>query len=72
MQTGTVVSWSDPKGFGFIKTAERDYFVHFTSVVSAEHYKSLRIGDKVQFEVEAGPSGRDQAVRVTVFQKAVA
>jgi cold shock CspA family protein len=74
MQTGTVVTWSDPKGWGFIKPDEggSDFFVHYSNLISPDEYKSLSKGWRVQFAVEQGPNGKPQAVRVTILSKAVA
>ena len=63
MEQGTVKWFNNSKGFGFIKreTGE-DVFVHYKSV-SGDGYRTLKEGDKVEFEVETGPKGL-QAVKV--------
>jgi cold shock protein len=63
MEQGTVKWFNNSKGFGFIKreTGE-DVFVHYKSL-SGDGYKTLKEGDKVEFEVETGPKGL-QAVKV--------
>jgi CspA family cold shock protein len=63
MEQGTVKWFNNSKGFGFIKreTGE-DVFVHYKSI-SGDGYKTLKEGDKVEFEVETGPKGL-QAVTV--------
>jgi cold shock CspA family protein len=70
--TGTVVSWKDKEGWGFLReeNTRTDYFIHYSEVISSEDHKTLRVGDKVDFEVEIGPKQKPQAVRLTVFQKA--
>jgi CspA family cold shock protein len=57
MAQGTVKWFNDSKGFGFI-TAEdgTDVFVHHTSIQGGG-FKSLAEGDKVSFDIEAGPKG---------------
>ncbi len=55
---GTVIWFNNGKGFGFLKRAdgEKDLFVHH-SEINMEGYRSLKEGDKVQFEVGDGPNG---------------
>jgi len=62
-KTGTV-KWFDPaKGYGFIgHESEEDIFVHYTSI-QMEGYKTLKVGQVVEFEIEEGPKGL-QAVGV--------
>ena len=54
---GTVKWFDDAKGFGFI-TAEtgKDVFVHH-SAIQGEGFKSLREGQRVEFEVVQGQKG---------------
>jgi CspA family cold shock protein len=61
---GTVKWFNNAKGYGFIGREEGpDVFVHY-SAVTAEGYKSLQEGDKVEFEITQGPKGQ-QAANVT-------
>ncbi len=65
MPKGTIKWFSDQKGYGFI-TSESDQseiFVHF-SAIQGNGFKSLREGEKVEFEVVTGPKGK-QAANVT-------
>ena len=58
MAKGTVKWFNDAKGFGFIEPEEggEDVFVHF-STVQGDGFKTLREGQKVDFEVTNGPKG---------------
>ena len=66
MKQGTVKWFSEEKGFGFIAVeGEKDVFVHFSSI-QKEGFKTLKEGDKVEFEVEDGARG-PQAANVVVL-----
>lgn len=58
MEIGIVKWFNNSKGFGFITSEvfEGDIFVHF-SVIESEGYRSLKIGQKVQFEFTNGDRG---------------
>ena len=63
MEQGTVKWFNNTKGYGFIKRESgEDVFVHYKSI-SGDGYRTLKEGDKVEFEVETGPKGL-QAVKV--------
>ena len=53
-----VVKWfSDKKGYGFIsRDGEDDVFVHYSSI-QGDGFRTLREGDKVQFEILSGERG---------------
>ena len=64
MIEGTVKSFNDSKGFGFISREDgADVFVH-QSEIRAEGFRSLNVGDKVRFDLVDGPKG-PRAVNVT-------
>jgi CspA family cold shock protein len=57
MASGTVKWFNDTKGFGFIRSDEgEDVFVHHTEIV-ADGHRTLREGERVEFEVQQGPKG---------------
>ena len=57
MAEGTVKWFNDAKGFGFIQQDNGpDVFVHF-SQIQRDGFKSLSDGDRVSFDVSAGPKG---------------
>lgn len=65
MTSGSVKWFNDSKGFGFITTDEgNDVFVHY-SAVQSDGFKSLKEGDKVEFDVIDGDKG-PQAANVSV------
>ena len=65
--TGTVKWFNATKGYGFIgpdgEDNSHDVFVHFSAIMM-EGYRSLKQGQKVEYEVEQGPKGL-QAANVT-------
>ena len=66
MAQGTVKWFNDAKGFGFIaQEGGKDVFVHHTAI-QQEGFRSLREGDRVEFEIVEGPKGL-QASNVRKF-----
>lgn len=61
MLNGVVKWFNDAKGYGFIATDEgKDIFVHYSAIVM-EGRKTLREGQKVEFEIAEGPKGPQAA-----------
>ena len=57
MPSGRVKWFNETKGFGFIEQdGGEDVFVHYTSIQS-EGFKTLKEGQRVDFEVTEGPKG---------------
>lgn len=58
MPTGTVKWFNNAKGYGFILADEGggDVFAHY-SAIDMEGYKTLKAGQTVIFDTEAGPKG---------------
>lgn len=54
---GTVKTFSDVKGYGFITTDDGiDIFVHYTGIAGTG-YRYLLPGERVRFAIAAGPKG---------------
>jgi CspA family cold shock protein len=63
MATGVVKWYDDAKGFGWIIPDDggEDVFVHVSEIQSAG-FKSLKNGQKVEYEVKHGPKGEQATV----------
>ncbi len=55
--SGTVKWFNSQKGYGFIqREGGPDVFVHYSAIQSSG-YRELAEGDRVEFEITAGPKG---------------
>lgn len=64
---GTVHSFNEERGFGFIKReGKADVFVHFSDVIS--EVDTLNSGDVVSFKVRKKYKGRDRAYEIQVLE----
>jgi len=62
MPIGTVKWFSEEKGYGFISREDgEDVFVHY-SEIQGDGFRTLREGEKVEFEIAQGKKGL-QAVK---------
>lgn len=73
MKTGTVISYNDQRGFGFIKVNNggltgvgKDLYVHASELLNRA--LELKPGDEVSFEIGTSPRG-PYAARVAVLRR---
>jgi cold shock CspA family protein len=61
MQHGTIVSWNDSRGYGFIKpdNENQSVFVHISAF--GRLYKRPEVGDRVSFDTIIEQSGKQKA-----------
>jgi CspA family cold shock protein len=64
MQNGIVKWFNSEKGYGFISSEGKEYFVHFKTI-QMNGYKNLSEGQQVCFEASNSPKGMT-AVNVTL------
>ena len=61
MANGTVKWFNDAKGYGFIsQEGGEDVFVHHTAI-NMDGFRTLKEGEKVEFDVVQGPKGLQAA-----------
>ncbi len=67
MATGTVKWFNPNKGFGFIQPDDgsKDAFVHISADERAGIH-SLREGQKVTYDLQAGQNGKSSAENLTI------
>jgi len=65
MPTGKVKWFNESKGWGFIEPDEGgdDIFVHY-SAITREGFKTLKEGQQVEYGLQDGKNGKQQAVNV--------
>ena len=56
MQNGVVKWFNDAKGYGFIESQGKDYFIHFKEI-QTNGFKSLKEGENVNFTPSQSPKG---------------
>ncbi len=62
-EQGTVKWFNEAKGYGFIgRDGQSDLFVHY-SAIQGNGFRTLKEGQRVEFEVGQGPKG-PQALNV--------
>jgi CspA family cold shock protein len=68
MATGTVKWFNPTKGYGFIQPSDgsKDAFVHISAVERAG-LRTLREGQKVQYELAPGRNGKTSAEDLVVL-----
>lgn len=66
--TGTLKSWDDDRGFGFIEPDQggQDIFVHIKALTSLRGRPQP--GQRLSFEIELGPQGKKRAKLVSLAQ----
>jgi len=72
--TGTVKWFNNTKGYGFIsQPSGADVFVHY-SAIQDKGYKTLREGERVEFDVKTGPRGpqAENVMRIEAQQQIMA
>ena len=69
MVTGTVKWFNSAKGYGFIEPEDgsKDAFVHISAVERAG-LSSLREGQKISYELQAGQNGKSSAENLSVIE----
>jgi len=56
MERGKVKWFNEGKGYGFVESKGKSYFVHFTEII-AEGYKTLQEGAEVEFTPATSAKG---------------
>jgi CspA family cold shock protein len=64
------VDWFNPEaGYGFITwEGDKDMFVHFSDILT-EGYKTLKKGQKIEFEIGENNVGKPKAVEVNILNE---
>lgn len=56
MLQGTVKWFSESKGFGFISSENKEYFVHYKEILG-EGFRTLEAGESIRFEPATSSKG---------------
>jgi CspA family cold shock protein len=65
---GTIEHWNEHRGFGFVKLDDgRKVFCHLSALRRAGIDK-LRIGERVEVDIEAAPDGRTRVAQIAVVE----
>jgi len=59
--TGRIVEWFDGKGYGFVATKTRRFFIHVRDF--SRHHKRPEVGDAIRFTLGQDAKGRPCAVK---------
>ena len=66
-ETGVVVWFSKPRGFGFLRTSKGDVFVHWTGIADLPNGQKNLITDQlVGFDRKRNLRGKEIAVNVRI------
>ena len=67
---GTLKSWTDDRGFGFIEPDQggAEVFIHVKTIVNLQGRP--QVGQRFSFEVELGPQGKKRTAKVLPLQQA--
>lgn len=71
MQTGTVIWFDHQKGYGFIQSdadETKQYFTHYTNIISDDKFKTLTGDSRVVFEVDTDADGKERAINVRLIK----
>lgn len=64
---GTVIWFSNSRGYGFAQPADgRDVFVHYSNI-QMSGYKTLKAGQKIQFDIEQIDKGPN-AINIVIVE----
>lgn len=63
---GTIKKVISDRGFGFIKSEDKDYFFHFSNMVDPKQFKNILAGLKVEFSVSKDRNDRDIAIAIDI------
>ena len=62
---GKVKWFNNKKGYGFITGEDdKDYFLHFSKIITDKRYKALKNGTNVTFNIETDNASRVLATNV--------